>query len=48
VELEGVSYLILTSVVEDRQYLNDLFITSEQFKMEPDGSKWNPPPCKAR
>jgi hypothetical protein len=48
VELEGVSYLILTSVVEDRQYLNDVFITSEQFKMEPDGSKWSPSPCKAR
>jgi hypothetical protein len=48
VELEGVSYLILTSVVEDRQYLNDVFITSEQFKMEPDGSKWSPLPCKAR
>jgi len=48
VELEGVSYLILTSVVEDRQYLNDLFITSEQFKMEPDDSKWSPSPCTAK
>jgi hypothetical protein len=48
VELEGASYLILTTVVEDRQYLNDVFITSEQFKMEPDGSKWSPLPCKAR
>ena len=46
VELDGVSYLILTSVVEDRQYLNDVFITSEQFKMEPDGSKWSPSPCR--
>jgi hypothetical protein len=48
VELEGVSYLILTSVVEDRQYLNDVFITSEQLKMEPDGSKWSPLPCKTK
>ena len=47
VELDGGSYLILTSVVEDRQYLSDMFITSEQFKMELDGSKWNPSPCKA-
>jgi len=48
VELDGVSYLILTSVVEDRQYLNDVFLTSEQFKMEPDGSKWHPSPCTAQ
>jgi hypothetical protein len=47
VELDGVSYLILTSVVEDRQYLSDVFITSEQFKIEPSGLKWNPSPCKA-
>jgi len=48
VEFEGTAYLILTSVVDDRQYLADTFITSEQFKREPDGAKWNPSPCKAR
>ncbi len=42
----GVSYLIVTSVVDDPQYLNDRFITSGQFKREPDGSKWNPTPCR--
>ena len=48
VELDGTSYLILTTIVDDPQYLNDTFITSEQFKREPDGSKWNPAPCKAQ
>jgi len=48
VEVDGISYLIVTSVVDDPRYLNDTFITSEQFKFEPDGSKWNPRPCKAR
>jgi hypothetical protein len=48
VEFEGVAYLILTSVVDDPQYLNDTFITSEQFKQEPDGSKWDAQPCKAK
>jgi hypothetical protein len=48
VELEEVPYLILTSVVNDPQYLSDMFLTSEQFKREPDGSRWNPQPCKAR
>jgi hypothetical protein len=48
VEFEGESYLILTSVVDDAEYLSDTFITSEQFKLEHDGSKWNPQPCKAK
>lgn len=47
VEFEGASYLILTSIVEDPQYLNDTFLTSEQFKLEPDDSKWRPKACKA-
>jgi hypothetical protein len=42
----GVAYLIVTSVVVDPQYLNDRFITSGQFKREPDASKWNPTPCR--
>jgi hypothetical protein len=42
----GNSYLIVTSVVDDPQYLNDRFIISGQFKREPDGSKWNPTPCR--
>jgi hypothetical protein len=48
VEFDGVPYLILTSVVDDPQYLSDTFITSEQFKLEPDGSKWDPEPCKVK
>lgn len=46
IELDGVPYLIVTGVVEDPQYLTGRFITTEQFKLEPDASKWNPTPCK--
>jgi len=42
----GVSYLIVTSVVDDPQYLSDRFIISGQFKREPDASKWSPSPCR--
>jgi len=42
----GVSYLIVTSVVDDPQYLSDRFIISGQFRREPDASKWNPTPCR--
>ena len=48
VDVEGTPFLILTSIVEDPQYLSDIFITSEQFKWEPDGSKWDPQLCKAK
>jgi hypothetical protein len=45
-ELDGVAYMIVTGIVEDPQYLTGHFITTEQFKLEPDGSKWHPEPCK--
>ncbi|PWU10073.1 MAG: hypothetical protein C5B51_04935 [Terriglobia bacterium] len=48
IEFDGGSYLILTSIVEDPLFLSDLFVTSEQFRHEPDASKWNPQPCKVK
>jgi hypothetical protein len=48
VELDGAYYLILTSELKDPQYLSDTFLTSEQFKLEPDESKWHPRPCSVR
>ena len=47
-EGNGDSWLLLTSIVEDPQYLASDFLTSDHFKREPDGSKWNPSPCQAR
>jgi hypothetical protein len=46
IELDGTPYLIVTGIVEDPTYLTGRFITTEQFKQEPDASKWNPTPCK--
>ena len=48
VDVDGTPFLILTTVVDDPKYLTELFITSEQFKWEPDGSKWDPTPCKSK
>jgi len=45
-DFKGTSYLIVTSYVNDPQYLTEVFITSGQFRREPDGSKWNPTPCR--
>ena len=47
-ETNGDSWLLLTSIVEDPQYLASDFLTSDHFKRETDGSKWNPTPCQAR
>ena len=47
-EPNGDSWLIVTSIVEDPQYLQQPFITSTHFKRQADGSGWNPTPCAAR
>lgn len=44
----GERWLIVTSIVEDPQYLTQPFITSTHFRKEPDGSKWDPTPCRSR
>jgi hypothetical protein len=49
VEPNGDSWLILTSVVEDPQYLTGPFIRSTHFKRLPDNNTaWEPEPCSAR
>jgi hypothetical protein len=45
-EPNGDAYLIVTTVVEDPQYLNSRFARSSHFKREPDGSNWKPSPCE--
>jgi hypothetical protein len=45
-EPNGDAYLIVTTIVEDPQYLNARFARSSHFKREPDGSKWKPTPCE--
>lgn len=47
-ETDGISYLIITTIVDDPKYLNGQFITSTHFKKEADGSKFSPSPCAAK
>jgi hypothetical protein len=44
----GGQVLLVTTIVDDRQYLQQPFIVSSQFKKEADGSKWEPTPCTAK
>jgi hypothetical protein len=45
-ESNGDSWLIVTTMVEDPQYLNTRFVTSSHFKKIPDDSAWKPTPCE--
>lgn len=39
------SWLVVTTVIEDPEYLAQEFIISSQFKKETDQSRWRPRPC---
>ncbi len=43
---EDGTWLIVTTVVEDPEYLTQEFVISSQFRKESDPSKWNPRPCE--
>ncbi len=48
IESNGDSWLIVTTMIEDPQYLNQQFQRSTHFKRLPDASTWSPSPCTAR
>jgi len=41
------SWITITTIVNDPQYLTQEFITSTDFRKEPNGAKWKPTPCTA-
>jgi hypothetical protein len=44
----GTTWLIVTTIVTDPEFMDSSFITSSQFKKLPDASGWNPTPCTAK
>jgi hypothetical protein len=42
----GDDWFNVTTILEDPRYFTQAFVTSTHFKKEPDGSKWNPSPCR--
>jgi hypothetical protein len=42
---EAGTWLIVTTVVDDPEYLTQEFVISSQFKKAPDLSQWKPRPC---
>jgi hypothetical protein len=47
-EPDGNTYLIVTKILEDPQYMNGPWVRTVQFKKQADASGWNPTPCSAR
>jgi hypothetical protein len=45
-EDNGDIWLVVTTIVQDPQYLNGRFFTSTHFKKLADGSSWHPTPCR--
>ncbi|MGA2564541.1 MAG: hypothetical protein ABSF96_13345 [Steroidobacteraceae bacterium] len=46
-EANGDEYLVVTTVVNDTQYLTQPFVTSSHFRKLPDATGWDPTPCRA-
>jgi hypothetical protein len=44
-ERSGDQWIMITSTVEDPQYLREPWVTSLHFKKERDGARWDPMPC---
>jgi hypothetical protein len=47
-EPDGNTYLLVTNMLEDPQYLNGPYVRTVQFKKQTDTSGWNPTPCASR
>jgi hypothetical protein len=47
-EPDGPDWFVVTTSVRDPVYLGGPWVTTSHFKKEPDGSKWNPTPCRSR
>jgi hypothetical protein len=47
-EDNGDTWLVVTAIVTDPQYLYQPFITSSHFKKLPDAAGWNPTPCEEK
>lgn len=44
----GITWLVVTTIVTDPEYLDQPFLTSSQFKKQADARGWNPTPCSAK
>jgi hypothetical protein len=47
-ERNGDTWFVVTTIVDDPQYLTEPFVTSTNFRKQLDATGWDPTPCSAR
>jgi hypothetical protein len=47
-ERNGETWFVVTTIVDDPQYLTEPFVTSTNFKRQADATGWEPQPCRSR
>jgi hypothetical protein len=47
-ERNGDTWFVVTTIVDDPQYLAEPFVTSTNFKKQADATGWDPQPCRSR
>jgi hypothetical protein len=47
-EANGDTWFHVTTIVKDPQYLDEPYVTSTDFKKQPDAAGWNPSPCTSK
>jgi hypothetical protein len=47
-ERNGDTWFVVTTIVEDPEYLTTPFVTTTDFKKQPDATGWSPTACSAR
>jgi len=47
-EPNGWRFILLTTQIDDPEYLTSMFLLNTPFRLLPDGTQWNPGPCTAQ
>lgn len=47
-EPNGWRFILLTTQIDDPEYLTSMFLLNTPFRLLPDGTGWNPGPCTAQ
>jgi hypothetical protein len=47
-EPNGWRFILLTTQIDDPEYLTSMFLLNTPFRLLPDSTGWNPGPCTLR
>ena len=47
-ETNGDQWMVITTLVDDPDYLQEQWVTALHFRKEPNAAKWDPTPCSSQ